>query len=166
MLEAAAKIPELVIGLIGIDNFKYAGTQLPPPLEEQINQALEYMKTNFSEVAESFARMSLVTPQTDTQVSERVVNDYKNFKPDVGRALLVSSFQYFNREKELLQNLKLKLHLINVDYFPTNEELLEKFTGSGYELNMLKGTCHYPMIENPREFNGMLEKVVSGIISM
>jgi len=165
IVEVAAKLPELVIGLIGIDNFKNAGMPLPPPLMEQISLALEYMKTNFAEVSENFARLSLVSAQTDKPVAERVINDYKNFKPNVGRPLLVSNFNYHAREKELLQNLKLKLHLINVDYFPTNEELLKQNTGSGYELNEMKGTCHYPMIEYPGEFNELLDKVISGIIS-
>ncbi len=165
ILEVAAKLPELVIGLVGIDNFKNAGMPLPPPLLEQISQALEYMKTNFAEVSENFARLSLVTAHTDKELAERVINDYKNFKPNVGRSLLVSTFLYHDREKELLQNLKLKLHLINVDYFPTNEELLKQNAGSGYELNVMKGTCHYPMIESPGEFNAILEKVVSAIIS-
>lgn len=165
ILEVAAKLSEPVIGLIGIDNFKNAGMPVPPPLMEQISQALEYMKTNFAEVSENFARLSLVTSHTDKQIAERVINDYKNFKPNVGRPLLVSSFLYHDREKELLQNLKLKLHLINVDYFPTNEELLKQNTGSGYELNEMEGTCHYPMIENPGEFNAILEKIVSAIIS-
>jgi hypothetical protein len=132
---------------------------------EQISQALEYMKTNFAEVSENFARLSLVSAQTDKPVAERVINDYKNFKPNVGRPLLVSNFNYHAREKELLQNLKLKLHLINVDYFPTNEELLKENAGSGYELFNMKGTCHYPMIEYPGEFNELLDKVISGIIS-
>jgi pimeloyl-ACP methyl ester carboxylesterase len=165
ILEVAAKLPELVIGLIGIDNFKNAGMPLPPSLIEQVNQALELMKTNFAEVSENFARLSLVSAQTDKLVAERVLNDYKNFKPNVGRPLLISNFNYHAREKELLQNLKLKLHLINVDYFPTNEELLKQNTGSGYELNEMKGTCHYPMIEYPDKFNAVLEKVVSAIMS-
>lgn len=165
ILEVAAKLPEPVIGLVGIDNFKYAGTPLPSPLMEQISQALELMKTNFAEVSENFARLSLVSAQTDKLIAERVINDYKNFKPNVGRPLLISSFSYHDREKELLQNLKLKLHLINVDYFPTNEELLKENTGSGYVLFKMKGTCHYPMIESPDEFNAILEKVVSAIIS-
>jgi len=165
ILEVAAKLPEPVLGLIGIDNFKNAGMPVPPPLMEQINQALELMKTNFAVVSENFARMSLLTAQTHDQIAERVINDYRNFNPNVGRLLLVSTFLYHNREKELLQNLKVKLHLINVDYFPTNEELLKQNTGSGYELIKMKGTCHYPMIEYPAEFNAILEKVVSAIIS-
>jgi sigma-B regulation protein RsbQ len=165
ILEVAAKLPEHVIGLIGVDNFKNAGMPLPPSLIEQVNQALEYMKTNFAEVSENFARLSLVSAETDKLIAERVINDYKNFKPNVGRPLLISNFSYYDREKELLQNLKLKLHLINVDYFPTNEELLKENAGSGYELFIMKGTCHYPMIEYPREFNELLDKVICAIIS-
>jgi sigma-B regulation protein RsbQ len=47
-----------------------------------------------------------------------------------------------------------------VDYSPTHEENLKKLMGNNYELNILNGTCHFPMIENPKEFNELLEKII------
>jgi hypothetical protein len=63
----------------------------------------------------------------------------------------------------LLPKFRYKLYLINADYFPTNEELLKKYTGSGYEVVHLKGTSHYPMIEIPQLLNEALEKVIHKI---
>jgi len=160
ILEIATKIPDRIIGFVGIDNFKNAGTAMPPVIQNQIDQALVLMQTNFPEVSEDFARQSLLTPATDPLVSSRVLSDYKNFTPQIGIEILKSSFSYFNRERELLQQLALKMYLIIVDYFPINEQPLKLYPNSGYEIMWFHGTCHYPMIENPNEFNQLLEKVV------
>lgn len=165
ILEVAIKIPLKVIGFVGIDNFKNAGTAMPLEIQKLIDQALILMQSDFSGIAEDFARQSLITPLTNHSISNRVIGDYKYFNPQVGLDLLKESFKYFGRERELLQKLKLKLFLINVDYFPTNENLLKLYAHSGYELFRFQGTCHYPMIENPYEFNRLLEKVILKIRS-
>lgn len=163
ILEVATIIPEKVIGFVGIDNFKNAGTAMPLEIQKIIDQALILMQTDFAGIAEDFARQSLITPSTDPLISMRVINDYKHFNPHVGITLLKSSFAYYNRERELLQKLSVKLNLINIDYFPTNEALLKLYAHSGYEVFNLKGTCHYPMIENPDEFNQLLQNVIFNI---
>lgn len=165
ILEVASRIPNKVIGFVGIDNFKYAGTIMPPEIHRQIDQALVLMQTDFANVSEYFARQSLMTANTDILISERIIKDYRNFNPQIGTALLKSSFNYYAREKELLQKLEVKLYLINVDYLPTHEELLKMYAHSGYEILPIQGTCHYPMIENPEEFNHLLEKVILKINS-
>lgn len=164
ILEVASAIPDKVIGFVGIDNFKNAGTEMPPMIQTIINQALVMMETDFASVSEDFARQSLLTPLTETSISERVMSDYRNFNPKIGLEILKSSFAYYNRERELLQGLKVKLHLINVDYIPTNEELLKKYARSGYEVSKIQGTCHYPMIESTEGFNEILEKIILEVI--
>jgi sigma-B regulation protein RsbQ len=160
ILEAANKIPDSVIGFVGVDNFKNAGTAMPPEIQKQIDQALFLMQSDFAGIAEDFARQSLITPFTDQLIRERIMKDYKNFNPQIGISLLKSSFAYYERERELLQKLSIKLHLINIDYFPTNEALLKLYAHAGYEIFRLKGTCHYPMIENPDAFNHILEEII------
>jgi len=63
----------------------------------------------------------------------------------------------------MMAQLKVKMHLINVENSPTNEEPLKKYASSGYKVIPIKGTCHYPMIENPDELNRLLEDVVLSI---
>lgn len=160
ILEAANKIPDRIIGFVGIDNFKNAGTAMPNIIQSQIDQMLILMQSDFAGMSENFARQSLVTQSTDKKISERVIKDFKDFNPQVGIALLKSSFSYYDRERELLQQLKVKIYLINIDYISTNESLLKLYANSGYEVLRLNGTCHYPMIESPDEFNQLLEKVI------
>jgi sigma-B regulation protein RsbQ len=79
--------------------------------------------------------------------------------------LLKSSFSYHLRERELLKRLKFKLHLINVDYIPTNEELLKLYAKTGFDVSRIQGSCHYPMIENPAEFNQILQETIEKILT-
>ena len=163
ILEAAIKIPNAIIGLVGIDNFKNAGTPMPDEIQSQIGQIINFLKQDFPNTVEVFAKQSLLTPSTDSLISQRLIKDYREFDPQVGVPLLASSFSYYSREREILQQLKFKLYLINVDYMATNEDLLAKYAHSGYEISMLHGSCHYPMIEKPMEFNLMLQDVIMKI---
>ena len=43
---------------------------------------------------------------------------------------------------------------------PTNEEALKKYAGGGYEIVFIHGTCHFPMIEKPEEFNRSMQNVI------
>ena len=162
ILEAANKIPDVIIGFIGIDNFKNAGTAIA---KSQTDQAINSLKQDFQNAVEVFARQALLAPATDSVISQRIVKDCKEFDPQAGIPLIASSFSYYSRERELLQQLKFKLYLINVDYIPTNEVLLNKYANCGYEVLHLKGSCHYPMIENPLEFNHLLHNIIMKIIT-
>jgi pimeloyl-ACP methyl ester carboxylesterase len=162
ILEVADKIPDVIIGFIGIDNFKNAGTALA---KSQTDQAINFLMQDFQNAVEVFAKQALLSPSTDIEISNRLVKDCREFDPKIGVPLIASSFSYFSREMELLQQLKFKLYLINVDYFPTNEVLLNKYANCGYEVLHLKGSCHYPMIENPLEFNHLLHNIIMKIFN-
>jgi sigma-B regulation protein RsbQ len=165
ILEVADKVPDLIVGFIGIDNFKNAGTAFPAEMQNKIEQALVLMKTNFAAVSEGFARQALVTQFTDSRISNRILKEYREFNPQIGVLLLIASFSYHSRERELLKRLKIKLHLINVDYIPTNEGLLKLYAKTGYAVVKIQGTCHYPMIENPVEFNQLLQETIEKILT-
>ena len=165
ILEVANKVPDLIIGFVGIDNFKNAGTAMPDEIQIQMNQAIDFLKQDFPNTVEVFARQTLLTPLTDIKISQRIIKDCREFDPQVGVPMIASSFSYYNRERELLQQLKFKLYLINVDYIPTNKDLLSKYAHSGYEISQIQGSCHYPMIEKPVEFNRLFHDIIIKIMN-
>ena len=81
----------------------------------------------------------------------------------MGLETMPEVFNMFETEKKLLPLLRSKLFLINVDYIPTNEEPLKQYAVSGYEVLHIKGTCHFPMLENPKELNKLLEQTINKI---
>ena len=162
-LMAATSYPKPVAGFIGIENFKNAGTPLPEPYQHQAADIAGKLATDFRNANEQYARMALLTERTPPAIAKRVVEAYRNANQPMGIAITPEIFDMFQTEKELLPQLKFKLYLINVDYMPTNEDALKQYAGSGYELLHMKGTCHYPMLENPGQLNQLLEQVIQKI---
>ncbi len=162
-LLTAISFPENIIGFIGIDNFKNAATPLPPEYQQQAASIEQKLKTDFANTNEQYARMALLTKQTPPEISNRVVNDYRNAYQPMAIETTPEIFKLFEIEKKLLPQLKLKLYLINVDYTPTNEEPLKQYAAGGYEVLHMKGTCHFPMLENPDELNKLLQQTIEKI---
>lgn len=155
MLETVTNNPSPIKGLVEVDHMKNVGVALP---QESIDQLTEGLKADFANTCEQFARQALLTADTNPELVTKLLKDYRKMDPEVGIPLL--RFNYTRRETELLKGLRLKLYLLHVDYTPTHEENLKKYLGSNYELRTLRGTCHYPMLENPNEFNAALEKIL------
>jgi sigma-B regulation protein RsbQ len=160
ILEVASRCSDSVIGFVGVDNFKNAGTPLPEEFQSQVALILKMLKSDFANTSENYARKALLSESTDKIIIDRVVSDYRKMDEKIGYDLISDSFTYSDREKELMTGLKYKMYLVNVGYSPTNEELLRKFAASGYELIPFKGSCHFPMIENPEEFNRILHDIL------
>jgi sigma-B regulation protein RsbQ len=163
-LIVATSYPKPIIGFIAIDFFKNAAIALSPEHQQQAASIEQKLKIDFANTNEQYARMSLLTKETPIEITNRVVKDYRNAYQPMGKEITSEIFNLlFKTEKQLLPQLKFKLFLINVDYQPTNEEPLKRYTRNGYEVLHLKGTCHYPMLENPEELNKLLQQTIQKI---
>ena len=160
VLEAIIAQPQNIIGFIAVDYFKNVGTAFP---EDQANQILESLRTNFSDTSESYARTGLLTKNTPADITKKVVNAYRTANRFMGLKSIEALFNYSKKEVKLLKKLQLKLHLINVDYMPTNDAALQNL-GVNYDVHPIQGTSHFPMIENPGQFNIALENAISEIL--
>ena len=156
MLEAVTENNPCIIGIIAVDYFKNAGIPLP---ENVRKQTIADLKADFANTNKTYAKQVLLTEKTNKPIVDSVVKDFREMDPEVGIPFNEGAFSYTNREIDLLKRLPLKLYLINVDYSPTNQDNLKKQVGNNYELNIIRGTCHFPMIESPEIFNKVLERV-------
>lgn len=162
-LIAATSYPEPLIGFISIDYFKNAATPLAPDYQQQAVSIEQKLKTDFANTNEQYARMALLTGQTPSEITNRVINDYRNAYQPMAIETTPEIFTMFEIEKNLLPQLKFKLYLVNVDYIPTNEEPLKQYAGTGYEVLHMKGTCPFPMLENPDNLNILLKEATHKI---
>ncbi len=160
ILEVAVQCPETVSGFIGIDNFKNAATPLSDEMQQLSETVLKMLATDFANTSEAFARQALLSASTDLAIAGRVVSDYRNMNKTIGIELIADSFSCYERERELMAQLTVKMYLVPVENSPLNEEPLRKYAVAGYEVLPIKGTCHYPMLENPDELNGVIECMV------
>lgn len=160
ILEAAVQCSEAVIGFIGIDNFKNAATPLSDEMQQLTDSFLKMLAVDFANISEGYARQALLSAATNPAIADRVAADYRNMNKTIGIELIADCFSCYQREREMMAQLPVKMHLINVDNSPTNENLLKTYAASGYEALPINGTCHYPMLENPNELNQLIECIV------
>jgi len=160
-LEAALRNNKSIIGIAGIDNFKFVGVQLSPDMIKEMNSFIDTLKKDYKNVAPGYAENYLFSPSTDTTVRRRVKDDYRNSNPEPAISSIQNIFKYDEMEK--LQNLNYKLYLINSDGMPTNTEGLKKYCKNSFEVLDIHGTGHFPMIEKPEEFNRQLQLVINKI---
>lgn len=160
MLETANQKNKAIIGIVGIDYFKNVGVGLP---QNVIEQVVSNFKTDFTGTNEQYVKQALINKNTKPKISDKILTDFRTMDKNIGIAMNENFLTYTNRETELLKKLPLKLFLINVDYVPTNTDNLKEATNNNFDLRILNGNCHYPMIEIPETFNSELDKVIAKI---
>lgn len=162
-LEAAVLYPQPILGVISIEAFKNAGMRLPEQFQQQLEQIEAQLKTDFSKTVEEYAHLNLLTPETPSAIADRIVKAYRCAYEPMAIESITDAFHYDHREQELLQQLPFKLHLINVNYKPTNTVALDHYAARSYEFMQMKGSSHFPMIENPKELNELLGSAITHI---
>lgn len=163
-LIAATSAPDLIMGFIGIDNFKNAATPLPEEYGQQAEEIKKNLRMDFAGTNEQYAKTTLLTPRTPSNITDKVVKAYREAYEPMGIPIMDQIFEMYQPEKKLLPELKYKLYLINVDYMPTNEEPLKRYAKSGYKVEHMQGTSHYPMLENPQRLNELLQICIIEIV--
>ncbi|MDB5257801.1 MAG: alpha/beta hydrolase fold protein [Chitinophagaceae bacterium] len=163
ILEAAVLYPQPIIGFIAIEAFKNAGTPLPEQYQQQVKEIEEKLKTDFADTSEQYARKTLLTSNTKPEIRDRIVKSYREAYEPMGIESTIDIFHYHERERELIQQLPHKMHLINVNYMPTNKEALDHYAAKSYDLMLMQGTSHFPMLESPKELNELLGEAIISI---
>jgi pimeloyl-ACP methyl ester carboxylesterase len=126
---------------------------------KQVEGFFAMMDSNFSGTAEVYTKENLFPKSADTSIVNRVVNDIKMNDPVIAIKVLRSLFDVSQKERDLMQQLKHTLYLVNSDGDTTHIDSLKKYCKASAEVVYVHGTGHYPMIEKPAEFNAALEKV-------
>jgi len=61
-----------------------------------------------------------------------------------------------------LKEIKVPIKAINADLNPTNLEINRKYAPQ-FDAVIIKGTGHYPMLEDPARFNQMLAEILKAL---
>jgi hypothetical protein len=84
---------------------------------------------------------------------KRVVKDILNTDTTVSIQTLNAIIQNELTAGERLSKVKIPVHVITSEYAPANKAVMEKYCTAGFKEKIIRGTGHYPMIEQPAEFN-------------
>ncbi|MEO6721272.1 MAG: alpha/beta hydrolase [Ferruginibacter sp.] len=157
-------IPGRVIGLIGIDNFKSIITSYSKEEQESIDTFLNTIHTRYDSAITAYSYASLFPPKyTDSASMKRVVKDILNTDTTVSINTLKAIIQGELTAGERLSKIKIPVHVITSEYAPVNKAVMEKYCTAGFKEKIIKGTGHYPMIEQPGEFNRLLLETINDI---
>ena len=163
VLEAALTNHVAIKGIIGIDNFKMIDVQFTPQQYEEMNSFLKMIENDFKNTAPVYAERMLLSPSTDETVSNRVKSDFGNANAAVALSSLRSFINYTMSEAVKLEKLNYKLYLLNSNVISTNMQGLKNRSKSSFEVHEIEASSHYPMIENPVEFNKQLQNILNTI---
>jgi pimeloyl-ACP methyl ester carboxylesterase len=160
-LQAAADYPGATLGLVGIDNFKNVGQPQNPNAAKEYAAAIAEMKRNFKKIAFQYFNQSLFSKTTSADIKKRILNDVAQTDSAIAISSMEQQDLSFDEAAKLKQARK-KLYLINSDVTPTITKYMAA-KNIPFQIYYTKGTGHYAMIENPQEFNSLLDKVIADI---
>ena len=118
------------------------------------------MESDFSGTVEMYTKQNLFPPSADTSIVNGVIEQFKSNDPVIAIKVLRSLVAISQKERDMMQQLKHPLYLVNSDTDTTQIDSLKKYCKASAEVVYVHGTGHYPMIEKPAEFNAALEKVI------
>ena len=152
-IAAAARLPGRVIGLIGVDTHNDIDAEYN---KNDTDGFVAALTSDFAAVTSNSVR-SMFVAGSDSGLVEQVVADMSSAPPAVG-ASAMRGLMSFDRVKAL-KGLDLPIRCINSDRMSTDVPAARKHAGS-FELKIMKGLGHFPMLEAPREFNILLAETI------
>jgi len=160
VLQSAIDNPDQVVGIVGVDNFKGVGQPEKPEQKAQFTAAMDSMKKHFKAVSAAWFNKYLFTAKSPVLVKTRILDDVAKADSNIAIKALLKTEDFSETDK--LPKYKNKLYLINSDYTPTDTTWLSK-NKVPFKIFYIKDTGHFPMVEDPANFNNALSKVIADI---
>jgi pimeloyl-ACP methyl ester carboxylesterase len=156
--EAAILMPGHVIGIIGIDTLHDVGYSLD---KEIMEKDLRLLREDFTNQIRSSVREMLI-PQTDPALAAWILDDMSAAPAEVAISAYKGYMELFltGKAKEIFHNIKVPVRCLNADLWPTDIEANRRYIAS-FEVKIMEGCGHFPMLERPDEFNRLLEQTIS-----
>jgi pimeloyl-ACP methyl ester carboxylesterase len=154
IVEAAVPLRDRVRGLVWVDVYP---SLAQISTREEIDAFVEPFRTDFSTNVAAFVR-TMFLPSVDPVLVNWVVNDMAAAPPEIALDALVHSIANDGPVIGRLEELNLPVVAINADYEPTDEASLLRH---GVRPVIMTGVSHFPMMEDPDQFNRVLEGVLA-----
>lgn len=159
ILDADNKYPELLAGIVGVDNLHVPAGPYSAEAQKEIAIFFQRMPLAFDSTVETM-RAGLFHSSTDTAIVKRVMNDIRKTGAQTATGVLQANAEMAQNEQKLMQGLQHPLFLVNSDVFKVNADSLGKYCAKGFGVELVPSTGHYPMIEKPALFNASLQKAL------
>lgn len=158
-IEAANKLKGKVIGLVGADTFQNLGKTIPDSL---LSTFLKPFRDNFPAATKEFVKSMFLT-NADPVLVKMVSDKMSSAPPEIAVSALENVFK--DNAISALKEFDAPIISINNDHYPVQVESNKKQV-KFYELKIMKGFGHFIMLENPDEFNRLLQESVNELVKM
>jgi pimeloyl-ACP methyl ester carboxylesterase len=155
--EAAALMPDRVIGLIGVDtleNIEY------PLTREALDSMTAPMEKNFQAGCRQFVN-EMILPETDPDLREWILSDIASASPEIALSAMNEMLtQYITGEAAaIFENIRIPVVTVNGDLWPVNHEANRRHMHT-FDAIVLKNADHFLMMTRPVPFNNALEQAI------
>lgn len=150
VLEATRRMPERVVAIVPVDTLHNVEYKLP---QEQLDAVFKQLRADYKGAMTGFLNQMLFSPSTPAAVKTRITSEVTSRPPELAIAILKGILAYDSIPA--LKEVKVPIHAINADMNPTNLEINRKYAPQ-FEVVIIKGSGHYPMLEDPTHFNQLL----------
>jgi pimeloyl-ACP methyl ester carboxylesterase len=163
MAEAAKLMPEKVIGLIGVDNLQDVERSMP---KEEVDGMIAGMEKNFKSEVKKFIG-PMLGKNMKPELKKWITDDICCQNPRVGISAIKEYIHSYDNlgMANTYKQIKVPVRCVNADLWPTNVEANRKYMSS-FEVTIMEGCGHFPMMERPEEFNKNLNKYVKEIVKL
>jgi pimeloyl-ACP methyl ester carboxylesterase len=163
VLDYTWKHPEKIAGLIGIDNLHQPATRFNEAEILEAESFFDLMISKYDSIVQTMMVPQLFQPATDSIIRARVTNDILQTPAEIAVKVLKENSLFSQQQQTAMQSLRIPLMLLNSDAYPVNADSLNKYCKKGYAIETIKGSGHYPMLEQPAAFNQSLQKLLDRI---
>jgi pimeloyl-ACP methyl ester carboxylesterase len=145
-----------VQAIVGVDTYQDLEQEIPA---EAVAQFLSAFQTDFTGTTKAFVKRLFPT-DADSALVESVASDACAAPKDVALSALGNTLRY--KPGDALAGLKIPVYAVNGDLYPTNVETAKRHTSS-FEVRIVAGCGHFPMLEAPAAFNKLLAETIAEI---
>jgi pimeloyl-ACP methyl ester carboxylesterase len=159
--EAARLEPNRVIGIIGVDTLHNVEEDIN---EQMVKEMADEFKKDFKGAMRTFVGQML-PKDIKPELKKWIIDDMSSAPADIA----INAFeQYVDKLRDRkvageFKEIKIPVRCVNADLWPTNSEANRKYMTS-FDVKIMKGAGHFPMLERPEEFNKLLEQSIEEII--
>lgn len=150
VLEATRRMPERVVAIVPVDVLHNVENKIP---QEQLDAVFKQLRADYKGAMTGFLNQMLFSQSTPAAVKTRITSEVTSRPPEIAIAILEGILPY--DPVPALKEVKVPIHAINADMNPTNLEINRKYAPQ-FEVVIIKGSGHYPMLEDPTHFNQLL----------
>ena len=148
--------PDKVTGIIGVDTLHNLDESFSKE-EGSKMIGLDEFKKDFKPAVKKFVKQ-MMAKDVNPKLSNWIINDMASAPPEAAISAIEEYVGAISDKKtiDIFKDVKVPVICINADLWPTNIEANQKYMTS-FNVKIIKGAGHFLMLEQPEEFNKLMD---------